>query len=121
WELDSDTAPAETTPNAYRYRVAAAPGETVRLHVGERHTIAQSWRLETMNEQTFDMIIRTNGDDPKSRQQLQPILEARRQLTEIDNQIKEKQTRIDSISKDQDRLRNNLSALKSSAEERDLI
>ncbi len=121
WELDSDTAPAETTPNAYRYRVAAAPGETVRLHVGERHTIAQSWRLATMNEQTFDAIIRTNGDDPKLRQQLQPILEARRQLTEIDTQIKDKQTQIDSIGKDQDRLRNNLSALKSSAEERDLI
>lgn len=121
WELDSDTPPAETTPNAYRYRVAAAPGETVRLHVGERHTIAQSWRLATMNEQTFDAIIRTNGDDPKLRQQLQPILEARSQLTQIDGQIKDKQTQIDNISKDQDRLRNNLSALKSSAEERDLI
>lgn len=121
WELDSDTAPAETTPNAYRYRVAAAPGETVRLHVGERHTIAQSWRLATMNEQTFDAIIRTNGDDPKLRQQLEPILEARRQLTQIESQIQEKQTQIDNISKDQDRLRNNLSALKSSAEERDLI
>lgn len=121
WELDSDTAPAETTPNAYRYRVATAPGETVRLHVGERHTIAQSWRLATMNEQTFDAIIRTNGDDPKLRQQLQPILEARHQVAQIDTQIQEKQTQIDNISKDQDRLRNNLSALKSSAEERDLI
>ena len=121
WELDSDTQPAETTPNAYRYRVAAAPGETIRLHVGERHTISQSWRLATFNEPQLDGIIRTNGDDPRLRQQLQPILEARHQLAQIDTQIQEKQTQIDGISKDQDRLRNNLSALKNSAEERDLI
>ncbi len=41
WTLDSDPKPTETTPTTYRFRVETAPGETVRLHIGERHPAAQ--------------------------------------------------------------------------------
>lgn len=121
WELDSDTQPAETTPNAYRYRVAVAPGETVRLHVGERHTLSQVWQLGQMNYEQMDAMLRTNGNDPKLRQQMEPVIAARQRVADLDQKINDKSDAIDKIGEDQERLRKNLSALKSSAEERALV
>ena len=53
-------------------------------------------------------------------QQLEPVFAAKRTLTDLDTQIKAKQTEIATITEDQKRLRENMSALKGSAEERAL-
>ncbi|WP_263411248.1 DUF4139 domain-containing protein [Terriglobus tenax] len=121
WELDSHTQPTETTPTAYRYGVAVAPGETVRLHVGERHTLSQVWQLAQMNDQQIDMVLRTNGNDAKLRQLLEPVIAARQRVADVDQQISSRNDEMEKINDDQERLRKNLSALKSSAEERALV
>jgi hypothetical protein len=38
WEVDSDPQPTEMVGTTALFRVHAAPGEIVHLHVGERHT-----------------------------------------------------------------------------------
>jgi hypothetical protein len=122
WQLDSEVKPIETTSTAYRFNVQAAPAETVRLHIGERHTIAQRYELGTMAESNLDYLLRTEGGDATQlRAQLAPIFDAKRQLAGIDAQINAKQAAIDEISNDQKRLRDNLAALKGSAEERALV
>jgi hypothetical protein len=122
WQLDSEVKPVETTSTAYRFYVQAAPAETVRLHIGERHTIAQRYELGTMAESNLDYLLRTEGGDATQlRAKLAPIFDAKRQLAGIDAQINAKQAAIDEVSNDQKRLRDNLTALKGSAEERALV
>src|ERR1035441_7418473 len=50
YTLDSDPKPEETTPSAYRFRVITTPGETVRLHIGERHEGQTIYQLTNFNE-----------------------------------------------------------------------
>jgi predicted nucleic acid-binding Zn-ribbon protein len=65
-------------------------------------------------------MIRTNGEDANLRQQLAPVIDAKRKLADLDNQLGDAQKQIDEITNDQKRLRDNLAALKGSAEERAL-
>jgi hypothetical protein len=125
WSLDSDPAPTETTATLYRFRIVAAPAQAIRLHVGERHTLFTHYQLASMNEDQLDLLIRTTGNiSPKAQsdllEKLAPVLEARRTLSKIDRNIADRDHEIETITTDQKRLRDNLTALKSTPEERDL-
>ncbi len=126
WKLDSeagnssDPKPAETTPDAYRFRVATAPGESVRLHVGQRRTFDQMFRLVDTSDQQLTLILRNANAGPGFMQQIQPIFDAKHNLASLDTQIKAREGDISQINEDQKRIRENLSTLKGSAEERSL-
>jgi hypothetical protein len=120
WELDSDPKPEETTPTAYRFRVATAPKETVRLHIGERHTFEQHFRLVDSTDQQLMVFLQNAKASPAVMQQLEPVFAAKRAVAAFDTQIGDKQNAINQLVEDQKRVRDNLSALKGSAEERSL-
>jgi hypothetical protein len=120
WDLDSDPKPDETTPTAYRFRVAAASKQTVRLHVGERHTLDEYFRLVDSSDQQLTVFLRNAKAGPAVMQQLEPVLVAKRAVAALNMQIAEKQGAIDQLVADQKRVRDNLGALKGSAEERTL-
>jgi hypothetical protein len=120
WALDSDPKPAETTPTAYRFRVATAPKETVRLHIGERHTLDQYFRLVDSTDQQLTVFLHNANAGPAVMQQLEPIFAAKRAVAAVDTQIAGKQNDINQLVDDQKRVRDNLGALKGSAEERSL-
>jgi hypothetical protein len=120
WDLDSDPKPDETTPTAYRFRVAAASKQTVRLHVGERHTLDEYFRLVDSSDQQLIVFLRNAKAGAAVMQQLEPVLVAKRAVAALNMQIAEKQGAIDQLVADQKRVRDNLGALKGSAEERTL-
>jgi hypothetical protein len=120
WTLDSDPKPAETTPTAYRFRVATAPKETVRLHIGERHTLDQYFRLVDTTDQQLIVFLHNANAGPAVMQQLEPVFAAKRAVAALDAQIAGKQNDINQLVDDQKRVRDNLGALKGSAEERSL-
>ena len=121
WTLDStEPKPAETTPTAYRYRVAVQPAETAKIHVAERHPVIQTYRLQNTSDEQLTLILRSANASPALLAQLEPVFAAKRTVFDLDQQIKAKQTQLNAITEDQKRLRENLSALKGSAEERTL-
>jgi hypothetical protein len=120
WDLDSDPKPDETTPTAYRFRVATAPKETVRLHIGERHIFEQRFRLVDSTDQQLMVFLQNAKAGPAVMQQLEPVFAAKRAVAALDAQIREKQDAINQLVNDQKRVRDNLGALKGSTEERSL-
>jgi hypothetical protein len=120
WDLDSDPKPDETTPTAYRFRVATAPKQTVRLHIGERHTLDEYFRLVDSSDQQLIVFLRNAKAGPAVMQQLEPVFAAKQTVAGLDAQIGEKQNAINQLVEDQKRVRDNLGALKGSAEERTL-
>ncbi|SFS20697.1 protein of unknown function [Granulicella pectinivorans] len=120
WTLDSDPKPTETTPTTYRFRVETKANETVRLHIGERRTLNQFYRLVNTSDEQLSLLLKNANASPALLAQLEPVFAAKRAMTAIDQQIREKQQSINDIGNDQKRLRENLSALKSSVEERSL-
>jgi hypothetical protein len=120
WDLSSDLKPDETTPTAYRFRVATAPKETVRLRIGERHTLDQYFRLVDSSDQQLTVFLQNAKAGPAVLQELEPVLAAKRTVAALDTQMRDKQNAINQLVEDQKRLRDNLGALKGSAEERAL-
>lgn len=121
WTLDSEPIPAETTPMAYRFRVVTEPQETVRLHVGERHTNYEYIRLADRSVEQLTLLIRNAKASPAVLAALQPVFELHAQVVGFDEQIRAREADVAEIAKDQDRLRENMKALKGSSEERALL
>jgi hypothetical protein len=120
WELDSDPKPEETTSAAYRFRVGTAPKETVRLHIGERHTLEQHFRLVDSTDQQLSVFLQNAKASPTVMQEFEPVFEAKRTVAALDMKIGDKQNAINQLVEDQKRLRDNLGALRGSVEERSL-
>ncbi len=120
WELDSEPKPEETTAGAYRFRVVTGAGETVRLRIGERHTLTTRYALAGIDEGQLTVMLRQNGDPADVLRALQPVFAAKRRLAEIDLQTAQRNAEMQVIAQDQNRLRENLKSLKGTAEERDL-
>ena len=121
WTLDSEPKPAETTAAAYRFRVETKPRESVRLHVGERHTNYEYIRLVDRTEEQLRLLITNAKASPAVLAALQPVFDAHNAVVALDEQIRAREAEMAEIAKDQERLRENMKALKGSAEERALI
>jgi hypothetical protein len=121
WTLDSETKPAETTPTAYRFRVAVEPRKADTLHIAERHTNYEYIRLVDRSIEDITLLIQNAKASPAFLKALQPVFDLHNQVVELDAQIKAHDTQVTEITKDQDRLRENMKALKGSAEERALL
>jgi hypothetical protein len=121
WTLDSDPKPAETTSTVYRFRVATKPQETVRLHIGERHTNYEYIRLVDRSIEQITLLIKNAKASPAVLAALQPVFDIHNKVVGLDDQIRARESDVAEITKDQDRLRENMKALKGSAEERDLL
>jgi len=127
WQLDTagstdsqNPKPTETTSTAYRFRVPTGPRETVRLHIAERRTLNQLYRLSDSTEAQLTLLLRNSNAGPALLAQLEPVFAAKRNLASLDTEINAKQTAVAGIVEDQKRLREDLAALKGGAEERTL-
>jgi hypothetical protein len=113
YKLDSDPKPEETTPTLYRFRAIAAPGETVRLHVGERHQSVISYQLTNFNDSQLTFILNQTNNSPAIKQALEPILDARRHVADMQQAVDKVNARLNELHSDEERQRANITALAS--------
>jgi hypothetical protein len=112
FELDSDPKPEETTSSVYRFRVLAAPGETVRLHVGEKRKSSSRYELLRSDDNQLTYILNESGQNPQLTQALQPILEARRRVADAQTAVNAVNERLTALRAEEERQRANIVALK---------
>ena len=121
WTLDPADKPAEVTPGVYRFRVPVEGHGKAELTVTQRRVVDQYFRLADSSEEQLMQYLQGNGGDTKILAQLEPVFAAKRRLAELDARVAEAQEKERVIGEDQKRLRENLAALKGSAEERALV
>jgi len=107
----TDPKPDETTPTLYRFRVAAAPGETVRLHVGEHHKSVITYQLTNFNDSQLTYVISQTSSNPAIKQLLAPILDARRRVADLQAAADKVKAHLADLRSDEDRQRANITAL----------
>lgn len=99
WTLDADTGqssdpkPAETTAAAYRFRVATAPHQTVRLHIGQRHTLDQYFQFangSTSGDDQLVLYLRNSSASPALLAELEPVFVARRSVAALKGSAEER-------------------------------
>ena len=120
YTLDSTPKPEESTPTVDRFRIITAPSATEHLHVGERRVASEYIRLTDRTEDQLILLIKDAGVSPAALQQLQPVFDAHHTVVALDKQITDAQSEINTITQDQNRLRENLKSLKGTPEEKAL-
>lgn len=119
WILDASVKPAETTPGSYRFRLVVQPHAAGQVTVTQRHILDQYFRLADTSEEQLTLYL--SSADPKVTAELEPVFAAKRKVADLLAQMNNLRTRERALDEDQKRLRENLAALKASAEERSLV
>jgi len=121
WKLAEGPKPEETSASYLRFRVAVAAGKTEKLDIEEYHPESSEFVLTNVDQKQIALIMQQRQITPAMQDIFRRVLEQKNKVSDIDGQIKSRQRDIDGITKDQARLRENMKALKGSAEEKALL
>lgn len=120
WKFLGDTKPEESTSDYHRFRVKVAPGATQELKLAEFHPDETTYAVTNISSDQFLLITRGRQVSPKLQQAMQRILGKKNEIATVDTQLNLRRQEIDRITRDQQRVRDNMKVLKGTAEEKSL-
>lgn len=121
WKLADGQKPAESTPGAERFRVTVDPGKEQRLEVVEVRTGTSQIRVGDITQALFTQLTASGVSAEELERALRPVLDKKTEVAAHDRKAGELQMERARILEDQQRLRENMKALRGSAEERQLL
>jgi hypothetical protein len=121
YELIGDVKPYETTPGWMRFRLSVPPKESAVLAVQESRPVSETFGIFSLRKPQLEMWSREGRIDADLRKRLDEVI-ARKEAVEA---LKQKEQNLDAelgrIRTDQERIRENMQALKGSVEEKALL
>lgn len=121
WKLADGQKPAESTPGAERFRVSVDPGKEQRLEVVEVRTGTTQIRVGEVTEALFAQLTANGVSAGELERALRPVLDKKAEVAAHEQKARELEMERGRIMEDQQRLRENMKALRGSAEERQLL
>jgi hypothetical protein len=122
WKLAEDgPKPEEKASGLYRFRMSIEPKKAERLVVNEAKPLYTQYALNSVTDDQIDFFLRQKSINPDIEKALRAIVAQKNVVAELDAMIKTQQKSVDQIFTDQGRLRENMKALKGSAEEKTLL
>lgn len=121
WNLSADTLkPEETSVGNYRFRVAIGPQQSTTLDISESHPVYTQIQINSITDDQVALMLKEGSINPAIEEGLRRILDQKSKVTAINAESEKRDGEINHIYDDQQRLRENLKALKGSAEEKAL-
>lgn len=121
WIVSADSPkPDETTGSAYRFKVPVAAKGTQSLVVRELQPISTSYQISDCDEGKLKLFISQKSINPEIEAALRKIIEQKAKVAALEDESTKRDDESKSIYDDQQRIRENLKALKGSPEERAL-
>lgn len=121
WKLAEGTPkPEETTSNVYRFRVSVKPKETSKLEVGESEPLDTRYEISNVTDDQITLFLNQKSINAEVEAALRKIVEQKNRVAALDAEISRRNNEKQKIYDDQQRIRENLKALKGSPEERAL-
>ncbi len=121
WKLTGAAKPEETSGSYHRFRVAVEPDKTTTLVVEEAKPDQSDIYLSNLTDEQVALFLEQKTITPQQEAAFRRVLNQKTRVGEVDLQISERQKEINSIVADQNRLRENMKALKGSPEEKLLL
>jgi hypothetical protein len=112
--------PEETTSNAYRFRKTIDPKATTEFTVRESSPLDTRFQLTNLSDDQIAVFLKQKSINPEIEAAFHKIVTQKDRLASLDAEIARREDETTKIYDDQQRLRENLKALKGSAEERAL-
>ncbi len=111
WELVEPAEAEETTRTLYRLRVEVPAGETETLTVREEHPLVEQIALTSESLDRIAIYLRAQTISDEVKAALQKVIEMKRQIAAVDQQIADREARLTQIGEEQDRIRQNMEQL----------
>ena len=121
WKLAEGQKPAESTADTHRFRVVVQPGGEERLVVRDVKPGEARLRIADVDDSFFTMIAQAGVPVAQMQAALKPVLDKRAGLASLERTLQALNEQRDEIRRDQERLRENMKALRGSAEEKQLL
>jgi hypothetical protein len=120
YDLTGEVKPVETTSGWMRFRIQVDPKQTGTLVVEESRPIAVTYELTNLNNDQIALFIRQQSIDKTVEGALRKLLAQKEVIEGLGSQADARDTEIQEIFDDQQRLRENMKSLKGTAEEKAL-
>jgi hypothetical protein len=121
YELRGDARPVETTANWMRFRVQVEPKQTAALVVEEAQPLETSFAVTNLDAARLELFVRAKSIDQPLEEALRKVLAQQSAIAALEGQSRARDAEKSKIYDDQQRLRENMKALKGSAEEKLLL
>jgi hypothetical protein len=121
WKLNDDEKPVESSTSFHRFRLTVEPKKTETLLVKEYRPITNSYQLSNISEDLIKFFLSQKMISPEIEQALRKVMAQKATVAVIDGEVASRNSKISGISEDQQRVRENMKALKGSAEEKALV
>ena len=121
WKLTDDEKPAETSASFHRFRLTVEPKKTMTLLVKEYRPILNSYQLTNVTDNQIKFFLEQKMINPEVEKALRRIVAQKNDIAVIEAVITGRRSQVSSISDDQQRVRENMKALKGSTEEKALV
>jgi hypothetical protein len=122
WNLGKGTAgPEEKAPGVYRFRMEVPPKATASLPIEEVRTLSTAYELSGLSDEQLALFAKQGTITPEMAEALGKISAQRAVVAKLEEDMENRQKDIDRIVEDQGRLRENMKALRGSAQEKALL
>jgi hypothetical protein len=122
WKLTKGVKePDERAPETYRFKMEVPANATASLPIDEVRSLQNSYELSNLSADQIAVFVKQGTITPEMAQALQKITEQKGVVSKLEEEMENRQRDIDRIVEDQGRLRENMKALKGSAEEKALL
>jgi hypothetical protein len=103
--------PSEKTPRAYRFEVKLAAGAEEKFPVVEERLYDQTYAVSNLTPDVIVTFTRNKNLSDAARKQLEQIAAQKRQIAEMDGDIRRTDAGVNDLVRDQERMRNNIGSL----------
>jgi hypothetical protein len=121
WRLTDDEKPAESSASFHRFRLTVEPKKTTTLVVKQYRPIMNSYLLTNVTDNQIKFFLDQKMINPDVEKALRRIAAQKNDVAVIEAVITGRRSQVSTISDDQQRVRENMKALKGSAEEKALV
>jgi hypothetical protein len=121
WKLTDDEKPVESSASFHRFRLTVEPKKTTTLLVKEYRPISNRYQLSNLTDNDIKFFLDQKMINADLEKALRRIVAQKNDIAVLEAVITGRRAQVSSISDDQQRVRENMKALKGSAEEKALV
>jgi hypothetical protein len=121
WKLTDGEVPVESSASYHRFRLTVEPRKTASLVIKEYRPVSTRYEVSSVNDDHIKYFLSQKMINPEMEQGLRKIIAQKNEIASLDSEAVSRKAQITSISENQQRVRENMKALKGSAEEKTLI
>jgi hypothetical protein len=121
WKLTEGEDPVESSVSYHRFRITVEPKKTATLTVKEYHPTTSRYEISNITDSQITFFMAAKMINPETDRALRKIIAQKDGIAALDADLASHKSQITGITEDQQRVRENMKALKGSTEEKALV